>query len=144
MNRILSGSRAFFEGMPYFKPHDSDYVEIYESQDVDFTHKNVFKDGKDCVFQLVRHDADECIRWALEHERPMSICHYMVPDICNELGITIEHIAMLRPLRDNLDYKHQYLGIIFDAYIENNAIMLTDEQRYKAYIEYKRERQKKQ
>ena len=142
MKRILSGSRAFFEGMPYFEPHDSDYVELYYPQEVGFTHKNVFKDGKDCVFQLVRHNADECVRWAINHERPMSICHYMVPEICEELGITIEHIAMLQPLRDDLDYRHKYLGIIFDAYMENGAITLTNDQRYKAYIEYKNERKK--
>ena len=37
--RILVGSRAFFDGLPNFKPHDSDYVEFYNPEEVSFSTK---------------------------------------------------------------------------------------------------------
>ena len=92
--RILVGSRAFFDGLPNFKPHDSDYVELYNPEEVSFTYKNVIKEGRDCLFQLVRRPKQERIDYALAHERPFSLCMFLVPRVWHEpsgLGTAAPH-----------------------------------------------------
>jgi hypothetical protein len=138
--RILVGSRAFFDGIPDFKPHDSDWVEFYDTSEVSFQYKNVLKAGSDCVFQLVRRPKQQRIDYALAHERPFSLCMFLVPRICKEFGMDLHDLEMLRPMRENLNYRHLYLGIIFDAYMENGSMTLTDNQRTHAYIEYMKAR----
>ena len=70
----------------------------------------------------------------------MSLGHYLLPEFCREFGITLNDFEQLRPLRDRLDYLHKYVGMIYDYYLENGAMMLTDEQRMAVYDEYKKER----
>ncbi|MCH5307629.1 MAG: hypothetical protein J1E37_06060 [Prevotella sp.] len=140
MKRILTGSRAFFSGMEGFHPHDSDYIEIVEPKDVDFYYKNCKKEGTDCIFQNVRRPKDKRIRWALKYENPMSLCNFLIPEFAREFNITIEDLETLRPMRDMLDRRHQYLGVIYDAYIANGDFTLTDEQRQTAFDEYTKER----
>lgn len=138
--RILVGSRAFFDGIPDFKPHDSDWVEFYDTSEVSFQYKNVLKAGRDCVFQLVRRPKQQRIDYSLAHERPFSLCMFLVPRICEEFGMDLHDLELLRPMRENLNYRHLYLGIIFDAYMENGSMTLTDNQRTHAYIEYMKAR----
>jgi hypothetical protein len=140
MERIQVGSRAFFSGIEGFHPHDSDYVEIVEPKDVDFYYKNVFKEGKDCIFQVVRRPKEKRLEWAVKYERPMSLCMFLVPEFCQVFGITIADLETLRPLRDRMDRRHTYLTVIYDAYIENGSMTLTDQQRQAAFEEYKKER----
>ena len=52
-------------------------------------------------------------------------------------GITIDDLKLFEQAFNNIDERHTYEKIIYDAYIENNAFVLTDEQREKAYKAYK-------
>ena len=67
----------------------------------------------------------------------MVIGKFLVPEFCAEIGFTIEDLPRLEPLLAKLDEKHKYEEIIYNAYIENNAFVLTDEQRAAAYESYK-------
>ena len=140
--RILVGSRAFFDGLPNFKPHDSDYVELYNPEEVSFTYKNVIKEGRDCLFQLVRRPKQERIDYALAHERPFSLCMFLVPRVCQEFGMNLQDLEQLRPMRETLNPRHMYLGVIYDYYIENGSMTLTDDQRQHAFVEYLNNRKK--
>jgi hypothetical protein len=140
--RILVGSRAFFDGLPNFKPHDSDYVEFYNPEEVSFTYKNVIKEGRDCLFQLVRRPKQERIDYALAHERPFSLCMFLVPRVCQEFGMNLQDLEQLRPMRETLNPRHLYLGAIYDAYMENGSMALTDDQRQHAFVEYLNNRKK--
>jgi hypothetical protein len=140
--KILVGSRAFFDGLPNFKPHDSDYVEFYNPEDVSFTYKNVIKEGRDCLFQLVRRPKQERIDYALAHERPFSLCMFLVPRVCQEFGMNIQDLEQLRPMRETLNPRHLYLGVIYDYYMENDSMTLTDDQRQHAFVEYLNNRKK--
>lgn len=138
--RILVGSRAFFDGLPNFKPHDSDYVEFYDHCEVSFTYKNVIKEGRDCLFQLVRRPKQERIDYALAHERPFSLCMFLVPRVCEEFDMNLQDLEQLRPMRETLNPRHLYLGVIYDYYMENGSMTLTDDQRQHAFVEYLRNR----
>lgn len=67
----------------------------------------------------------------------MQIGKFLVPEFVQEIGFTIEHLKKLKPLAEKLDGRHKYEKVIYDAYIENGAFKLTEEQRSKAYEQYK-------
>ena len=66
---------------------------------------------------------------------------FLVPDFCEYIGFNIDDLKSLYKCFDNLDDKHKYLKVIFDAYIENNSFNLTDKQRDDAYSVYKQARE---
>ena len=70
----------------------------------------------------------------------MIVGKFLIPEFCEEIGMTIEDLPKLRPLIEKLDDGHKYEEIIFNSYIENGAFILTDEQRLKAYNSYKESR----
>jgi hypothetical protein len=70
----------------------------------------------------------------------MTLCSFLVPEFCQEFGITVSDLETLRTLRDRMDRRHSYLVVIYDAYIENGSMTLTDQQRQAAFEEYKKER----
>ena len=84
---------------------------------------------------------EEFISYALNKGPTMQIGKFLIPEFNNEIGFTIEHLKQLVPLIEKLDDKHKYEKIIFDSYIENNSFTLTEEQRLKAYEEYKKYRE---
>lgn len=139
--RFRVGSRAFFEGMPGFKSGDSDYVEF---EDHPKLYKNVIQfraKGKNrCLFKWRRMPPDEFIEYTLNSKLPMEIGKFLVPEVAEFIGFTIEHLKRLAPVVGRLDEKHRYEKVIYDAYIENGSFYLTDEQRNKAYREYARTR----
>ena len=65
---------------------------------------------------------------------------FLIPEYAEYIGLTIDDLKKIHNLTDCLDPKHLYEKIIYDSYIENNGFYLKDEQRNKAYEEYKRER----
>ena len=84
--------------------------------------------------------ADEFVNYMLTTKTPMEIGKFLIPEIVNYLGFTIEHLKQLQPIMDKIDKKHLYEKIIYDSYIQNNDFYLTQEQLDAAYFEYKRER----
>lgn len=84
---------------------------------------------------------DEFIEYTLHKKLAMEIGKFLVPEVANYLGFTINHLKKLSPLIDFLDDKHRYEKIIFESYIENNDFFLTEEQRLKAYLEYQKWKQ---
>ena len=54
--------------------------------------------------------------------------------------ITLEDLKPFEEIFNNMDEKHQYEKIIYDAYVTNNDFTLTKEQRDKAYESYKQTR----
>ena len=79
---------------------------------------------------------DEFVEYTLNSKLPMEIGKFLVPEIAEFLGFTIEHLKQLAPVVDRLDEKHKYERVIYNAYLENGAFYLTNEQRNEAYEEY--------
>lgn len=69
-----------------------------------------------------------------------ALCSFFNPNFCREINFTIEDLKELKFMADEMDPKHAYLSMIYNYYIENNKMELTQEQRDTAYAEYKRER----
>ena len=139
--RFDVGSQAFFQGMPGFTPGDIDQVEFEEHPKL---YRNFMqfrkKDGTRCLFKWRKMTADEYVDYTLQSKLPMEIGKFLVPEICEYLGFTIEHLKRLKPVVERLDPKHAYEKVIYDSYIENDAFYLTDEQRREAYQIYKSKR----
>lgn len=145
MKRILAGSRAFFSNIDGFTPHDRDEVVICdEGEHHGFLVKRFFKsdDGQGCEFHIARVPKERLIKWEVRRGKAMSLGHYLLPEFCAEYGITLEDFEQLQPLRERLDHLHEYVGMIYDYYLQNEAMSLTDEQLMAVYNEYKKERNK--
>ena len=140
--RFKIGSAAFFENCPGFVPGDRDEVEFEENPKL-FKNFMQFrkKDKTYCLFIWRKMTPDEFIDYALNvSPLPMEIGKFLVPEVAEYLGFTIEHLRQLEPVVERMDERHNYERIIFRSYLENGAFFLTDEQREKAFQEYKSHR----
>ena len=131
--RFRVGSSYFFgEG------HDIDEVEFTEHPKL---FKNVMqfrkKDKTRCLFIWRKMDPDEFVEYTLNSRLPMEVGKFLVPEVADYLGITMEHLKQLRPVVDRLDKKHEYERVIYEAYMKNGGMFLTPEQRDLAYLVYK-------
>ena len=98
------------------------------------------KNKSECHFWWKKMTADEFVQDILNSKLPMEIGKFLVPEVCKYIGFTINHLKQLEPVIEKLDSKHKYEKIIYESYLENNDFFLTDEQRLRAYAEYKKER----
>lgn len=132
------GSSVFFKDFPDYKSHDVDKLCIMDTFPIKGTNVlNLKKDGED-VFFYKSLSKSEFIGDALNSNVPMRVGKFLVPEFVKYLNLTIEDLKSLHSLIENIDEKHKYEQIIYDAYIENGDFYLTDEQRRKAYELYKK------
>lgn len=132
---MLIGSRYFFSQYKDFQPHDTDDLEIIDTDEFKQMRQIIGK-GR-CLFLMKRHDSkEEYIDWALQCEVGMVVGKFLVPEFCETIGFTIDDLPRMQPLIDKLDYKHKYEEIIYNSYLENGSFTLTQEQRDKAYESY--------
>lgn len=135
--RFKVGSRAFFEGLEGFFPSDLDEVEFEENPRL---YKNFMqfraKDGSRCLFKWRLMSADEFVDYTLQSKLPMEVGKFLVPEVAEFLGITIDHLKRLKPVIERLDSKHAYERVIYDAYITHNGFWLNEAERNLAYQEY--------
>jgi len=134
------GSEAFFSGMPDFTPKDIDELCIID----EFTLKGNSihargLHGKD-VFFFRNMSKEEYIADLRSSSLTMCIGKFLIPEFAEYIGFTIEDLKGLKDIINRIDEKHEYEKIIYDAYIENDAFTLTEEQRQKAFENYKEKR----
>ena len=139
--RFKIGSQYFFGCYDDFNPSDIDEVEFEENPEL---YKNYMqfrkKDSSRCLFKWRKMSADEFVDYTLNTRLPMEIGKFLVPEVNQYLGFTIEHLKKLSPIAEKLDDRHKYEKVIFDSYLKNNEFLLSEEQRQLAYQEYKKER----
>lgn len=132
--------RRFRVGSTYFFGEGDDIDEV-EFEEHPKLYKNVMQfrktDKSRCLFKWRKMSADEFVEYTLHSKLPMEIGKFLVPEVAEYLGITLDHLKRLKPVVDRLDKKHLYEKIIYDSYIENNGFVLTNEQRETAYKLYK-------
>lgn len=137
--KFLVGSQYFFNKFEDFQPKDIDHLELVDNPTFFKNSLQITGQGK-CLFQWRRMTSDEFVSITLKNNLPMAIGKFLVPEFNKEIGFTIDHLKQLQPLIDNLDDKHLYEKVIYDAYIQNNDFYLTDEQLLNSYKEYKKYR----
>lgn len=132
---MLVGSNVFFKDIEGFNSKDIDILELVDNP-TDFKYLRQFRFKDKCVFQWRNMPVDEFIDAELLMNVPMSVCKFLCPEFIKLKGVTIEYLKRLQPLVDNMDEKHMYLKTIYDFYIANNELQLTDKQLKEAYNIY--------
>lgn len=138
---ITVGSRYFFEGMPGFHPHDFDRIQLVETDEFPGV-RTIRGRGEDWFFYKSK-TKDELIADAVRSPLAMVVGKFLVPEFCDAIGFTYGDLGKIKPLIDRLDEKHVYERIIYEAYLANGSLTLTDEQRLAAYESYEASRQAK-
>ena len=134
------GSSIFFGLYPDYKSKDVDILAITDLPLFGKPMMNMKLNGDD-IFFMGLEDKDILIEKTIESKVPMRVGKFLIPEFCEYIGFEISDYDKLSECFDNLDEKHRYEIIIRDAYIKNGKFELTDEQRMRAYEEYKRERE---
>jgi hypothetical protein len=134
--KILVGSSVFFNEIEGFQSKDRDYVILVEKPvGYDFVRQTT--SSKACIFEWRKMSPERFVEYSLHRGPAMQIGKFLVPEFVQEIGFTIEHLKALKPLAEKLDERHKYEKVIYDSYIENGSFELTEEQRSKAYEQYK-------
>lgn len=136
--KLLMGSAYFFSCYTDFVPGDIDELEIIDT--TEFSYLKVCANVKENtdLFQLKKQPNKETyIKNSLAIGIGMSVGKFLVPEFCQEIGMTIDDLPKLQRLIELLDKKHEYEKIIYEAYLENKDFSLTDSQRLAAYQCYK-------
>jgi len=138
----LMGSKYFFNDMKGFNPHDTDLWEIIDTDEFKFV-RTIRGQGMDYYQFKKQPTAQDYIDYAVSTELPMTVGKFLIPEFCEEIGLSFEDFknnAQIKSLIDNIDEKHAYEKIIYRAYIKNNAFTLTADQRKRAYNSYLKSR----
>lgn len=144
--RIKIGSSPFFASYPDYVPHDTDYMVFVENVGSKVLKIHITEDNQreDLFYYQSGMTKEELIEYELIHcqDKPCHAGKFLVPDVVEQFGITLEDLKLFERFFDNLDEKHIYEKVIYDAYIENEGFTLTQEQRDEAYEIYKSKRLK--
>ena len=136
---MLVGSNVFFKDIEGFTSKDIDILEFVDNP-TDFKNVRQFKFPHKCVFQWRKMPVNELIDITLFRDFPMEIGKFLVPEFIKEFKLSIDDLKRLKPIISKLDDKHKYEEVIYNAYLENNDFVLTDEQKQEAYSVYNKYR----
>lgn len=139
--RIAIGSQVFFSDYEDYKSHDRDFVE-FQDNPTEFRKFMIRREGREEIFYYKTMPKEELIDFELKHciNIPMAAGKFLVPELIEFIGMTIDDLKMFDDFFNRIDKKHLYQKKIYDSYIENGNFTLTQEQRDKAYQIYKEKR----
>lgn len=138
---IIIGSRAFFDGMPEFAPKDTDTL-VWVSDPKGFTNYRQTAISGQHIIEWRAMPKDELLAYAMREKADgLEFGKFIVPEFADLVELTIDDLKRLRDhYADRIDANHRYQLVICDAYLDNGAFALTDEQRETAYQAYLKER----
>lgn len=139
--RIAVGSQVFFSDYEDYESHDRDFVE-FQDEPEEFHKFMIKRENGEEVFYYKTMTKEEFIETELVHCRriKMAACKFLVPELVEFLGFTIEDLKLFEDAFNRIDNKHLYAKKIYDFYIDNGDFTLTQEQRDEAYQIYKEKR----
>lgn len=139
----LMGSTYFFSSYKDFKSKDTDYWELIDPKGFFKYVRRLTTVGQPMIeyFSFNKNvTKEDHILEALNNSLPLVVGKFLIPEFCQEIGLNIQDLPRLKPLIDNLDEKHLYEKVIYEAYLENGDFYLTNTQRDQAYEIYKKAR----
>lgn len=136
------GSSYFFGCFDDYIVKDLDEINIMDEFLVK-PNSLVLRKGDRDVFFYRNMDKDGFIEDTLSSNVPMRAGKFLVREFADYIGFTIDDLKKLKRVFENMDDKHTYEKVIYDAYMENNGFYLTEGQLGSAYAEYKRKRPEK-
>lgn len=141
-NKYIVGSNYFFKTIKGFKSKDIDEVEVINDSKK-FKHNFRIKIANKDIIKIVRQDKQEILSYAAKHADGLVFGRFLIPELNKEFDIELEDLKIVEPLISKLDNKHLYFKKIYEYYLENGNMTLTDEQRNAAYEIYKQYRTNK-
>lgn len=132
------GSWAFYEQFDDYKIHDYDYV-IFEHN----SYKHVYiKDTKEDLHVIPSDNKLELIKIfkSFNGKYQALISVFLFPEIIQKLNVTIDDLKEIKQQMELLKNDRPYLYAIYEFYLKNNEMKLTDEQlkiSYQLYKQYK-------
>ena len=139
MKQILVGSRAFFSGIEGFKSKDTDFLVLVENP-TDFQWRREQSLRGICMFHYKKEAPAQMVQRTLDNGDPLLIGKFLVPEVAQAIGATVDDILPLEALLPKLDDRHQYEAVIFNAYKQNGSFTLTKKQLKEAYQTYRQAR----
>lgn len=136
---FLVGSGYFFGAFDNFKSKDKDLLYLMDGWFL--KRPSVWFRDKDADMFLYPNIGIRLLKECLKENDPYTAGKFLVPEFCEYIGATIEDVKRLETLFYALDEKHRYETFIYECYVKNNGLWLTEEQRLKAYEIYKTARQ---
>ena len=133
------GSSVFFGSYSDYTQKDIDILAITDLPLFGKPMMNMKLKEKDIFFMCLEENS-VMLDKTLESGVNMRAGKFLSPEFAEYIGLTIEELKRLKPMFEKIDEKHRYEKVIFDSYVENNGFFLTDEQRLRAYEEYKMQR----
>ena len=137
--RFNVGSFYFFYQFDDYSNYDRDKLIILSNRLPNDLQVVNFKQDGDDVFIYSNLTKEEWIENTLTV--PMKAGKFLIPEFCEYSGFEWEELPKLKECFENMDEKHSYEKIIYNAYLENGAFFLTRKQLNEAYEEYKKYRQ---
>lgn len=146
VKKILVGSKYFFNNFEDFVGHDEDYISFLSGD-------KFVKPGNSMIVHLTYpistdlitynvEDRTNMLQLAKESHDPYHIGKFLIPELCEYCEITLEDVIReVGDMFNELDETHYYQKIIYDAYVENNSMTLTEDQLNAAYESYKTSRE---
>lgn len=141
MGKILVGSRAFFDGMEGFNSKDADWLVLTdEAEGFEWRMEQSLRG--ECTFVYKTQTAQEMVQRTLDSGDALLVGKFLVPEVAEAIGASVEDILPLEALLPSLDDKHRYVATIFEAVKKNGTFNLTPEQLAEAYVVYKEARER--
>jgi len=138
---IKVGSSYFFDSYEDYVQRDLDYLCIVDDSKIPDNTNMVSLKLKNKHLILCRNlDKRGFINDLLSSGSKMRAGQFLIPEFNAYINFTIDDLKSICYIFDEMDSEHTYEKIIAESYIENNGFFLTDEQRDKAYNEYKNTR----
>lgn len=134
------GSNVFFKDYDDYVIKDYDMLCIMDNWLLETTNVLNSKKDKNDIFYFKDMTLEEFIEDTLTCKTPLRVGKFLIPEFVEYIHMTIKDLQKLEKRFDELDDKHKYEKVIYDSYIKNNSFTLTDEQRQRAYTEYKKYR----
>lgn len=134
------GSNVFFKDYDDYVIKDYDMLCIMDNWLLETTNVINSKKDKNDIFYFKDMTLEEFIEDTLTCKTPLRVGKFLIPEFVEYIHMTIKDLQKLEQRFDELDDKHKYEKVIYDSYIKNNSFTLTDEQRQRAYAEYKKYR----
>lgn len=119
MNKeFIIGSHALVKGC--LTSMSIDYVEIIDNPSGFNYIKTV--DGSSFKVYIKRRPANEIIDFIIDHNLYRVAGVFLVDEVREELGVTVNDMERLQPMFDTFTGKYEYLKKLFDAIINNTDI----------------------
>jgi len=137
---FITGGHYFFCNMEGYITHDIDEINILDNFPKVNAKVLCIKNKEKDIFFIANLSKEDAIKNLMTSDQPMRIGKFLTREYSQHIGLTLNDLKEMSSIFDVIDKRHKYYKIIYDAYFENGDFVLTDEQRKKAFEEYKAER----